>query len=80
MGLHYGNRHFADLGDGDGRKIEQFLARQQYFPVFGTCWESFAGGQHFRAWRQNGSAAPSGAWFIGCVQTSPCTQNGCTEP
>lgn len=43
MGLHYGNIHEANLGDGDGRKGEQFLARQYYFPVWGTCWESFAG-------------------------------------
>ena len=43
MGLHYGNVHRADLGDGDGRKDEQFLAGQYYFPVWGTCWESVAG-------------------------------------
>ncbi|KAF9013166.1 hypothetical protein BDQ17DRAFT_1386784 [Cyathus striatus] len=65
LGIHYGNRHDADLGDGDGRKTEQFLARQYYFPVWGTCWESLAGGHHFRAWKQNGTLAPSGAWFIG---------------
>ncbi|KAF4590790.1 hypothetical protein EYR40_009387 [Pleurotus pulmonarius] len=65
LGLHYGNIHDADLGDGDGRKPEQFLARQHYFPVFGTCWESLAGGHHFRAWKQNGTMANSGAWFLG---------------
>ncbi|KAF6754857.1 hypothetical protein DFP72DRAFT_897645 [Ephemerocybe angulata] len=65
LGLHYGNRHYADLGDGDGQKIELILARQHYFPVWGTCWESLAGGHHFRAWRQNGTEANSGAWFIG---------------
>lgn len=43
MGLHYGNIHRADLGDGEGQKNEQFLARQYYFPVWGTCWESVAG-------------------------------------
>lgn len=43
LGLHYGNRHLADLGDGDGKKVEQYLARQYYFPVWGTCWESLAG-------------------------------------
>lgn len=67
LGLHYGNIHEADLGDGNGRTGEMFLARQYYFPIFGTCWESFAGGHHFRAWKQNGTAANSGAWFIGCV-------------
>lgn len=47
MGLHYGNIHRADLGDGDGQKNEQFLARQYYFPVWGTCWESVAGASLF---------------------------------
>jgi len=64
LGLHYGNIHTADLGDGLSRKPEQFLARQYYFPIWGTCWESFYGGNHFRAWRQNGSLADSGAWFL----------------
>lgn len=61
LGMHYGKIHEADLGDGNGKKLEQFLARQYYFPVWGTCWESFAGGHHFRAWKQDGS----GAWFLG---------------
>jgi len=65
LGLHYGHIHQANLGDGDGRKSEAFLARQHYFPVWGTCWESIAGGHHFRAWKQNGTQADSGAWFIG---------------
>jgi hypothetical protein len=43
LGLHYGQIHQADLGDGDGRKDEHYLARQYYFPVWGTCWESVAG-------------------------------------
>ncbi|KAF7987031.1 hypothetical protein HWV62_145 [Athelia sp. TMB] len=65
LGLHYGNVHTADLGDGDEKKAEQFLARQYYFPIWGTCWESFYGGHHFRAWHQNGTFAPTGAWFLG---------------
>lgn len=65
LGLHYGNRHHANLGDGDDKKRELILARQHYFPVWGTCWESLAGGHHFRAWKQNGTEANSGAWFIG---------------
>jgi len=32
LGLHYGDLHNANLGDGDGRKTELFLARQDYFP------------------------------------------------
>lgn len=65
LGLHYGHIHEADLGDGLGRKPEQLLYRQDYFPVIGTCWESVKGGQHFRAWKQNGTIADSGAWFLG---------------
>ncbi|KAL0961460.1 hypothetical protein HGRIS_006405 [Hohenbuehelia grisea] len=65
LGLHYGHIHRADLGDGDGRKPELYLARQYYFPIWGTCWESLAGGNHFRAWKQNGTEANSGAWFLG---------------
>ncbi|KAF9448725.1 hypothetical protein P691DRAFT_800356 [Macrolepiota fuliginosa MF-IS2] len=65
LGLHYGALHEANLGDGDERKTEQYLARQYYFPIWGTCWESLAGGHHFRAWKQNGTLANSGAWFIG---------------
>ncbi|KAJ3500049.1 hypothetical protein NMY22_g19391 [Coprinellus aureogranulatus] len=76
LGLHYGNRHYADLGDGDAQKIELILARQHYFPVWGTCWESLAvvavvglmiqqAGIISVAWKQNGTEANSGAWFIG---------------
>jgi hypothetical protein len=50
-----------------------YLARQAYFPVWGTCWESVAGGHHFRAWRQNGTHGDSGAWFIGYVHPSTIT-------
>lgn len=63
--MHYGHIHEADLGDGLGRKPEHFLARQHYIPIVGTCWESIRGGHHFRAWRQNGTLANSGAWFLG---------------
>lgn len=43
LGLHYGHVHKADLGDGDGKKSEHILARQYYFPKWGTCRESIAG-------------------------------------
>ncbi|KAF9465241.1 hypothetical protein BDZ94DRAFT_1128691, partial [Collybia nuda] len=75
LGLHIGHLHDADLGDGDGRKTEQYLARQYYFPVWGTCWESLAGGNHFRAWKQNGTQANSGAWFLGCVDCGNSRKN-----
>lgn len=41
--MHYGRIHNADLGDGQGQQEEQFLARQTYFPIFGTCWQSIVG-------------------------------------
>ncbi|TBU23727.1 hypothetical protein BD311DRAFT_767882 [Dichomitus squalens] len=75
LGLHYGHIHEADLGDGLGRKSEQFLGRQHYFPIMGTCWESAVGGHHFRAWRQNGSEANSGAWFLGASQEMDSSKN-----
>ncbi|KAJ6584011.1 hypothetical protein DFH09DRAFT_1308717 [Mycena vulgaris] len=66
MGLHRGHIHLANLGDGDGRKPEGLLFRQHFrIPGWGTCWESLAGGHHFRAWRQNGTKGDSGAWFLG---------------
>ena len=43
LGMHMGHLHDANLGDGNGRTTELFLARQYYFPVWGTCWESLAG-------------------------------------
>jgi len=65
LGIHRGNVHGADLGDGIGRRDEQYLSRQYYFhPIYGTCWESIAGGNHFRAWKQNGTEANTGAWFL----------------
>ncbi|KAL5524720.1 hypothetical protein ACEPAF_9865 [Sanghuangporus sanghuang] len=75
LGLHYGNIHRADLGDGDGRKEELFLARQHYFPVWGTCWESVAGGNHFRAWKQNGTLANSGGWFLAVSKEEDSSKN-----
>ncbi|KAJ7578174.1 hypothetical protein C8J56DRAFT_797930 [Mycena floridula] len=75
LGLHYGKIHEADLGDGEGRKPEQYLSRQYYFPIWGTCWESFAGGNHFRAWQQNGTMANTGAWFLGASKEEHSARN-----
>ncbi|PCH39860.1 hypothetical protein WOLCODRAFT_136532 [Wolfiporia cocos MD-104 SS10] len=71
LGMHYGHIHDADLGDGLARRPEEFLARQAYFPVGGTCWESVRGGHHFRAWSQHGS----GAWFIGASLEKDSSKN-----
>jgi len=79
-GLHYGHIHEADLGDGFSRKSEQFLARQTYFPIWGTCWESAVGGNHFRAWKQNGTLANSGAWFLAVSKEEDAGENHTIVP
>ncbi|GJJ15929.1 hypothetical protein Clacol_010208 [Clathrus columnatus] len=61
LGLHAGRLHQADLGDGEGPKDQEYLARQAYFPILGTCWQSLVGGHHFRAWQQTTTKA----WFLG---------------
>lgn len=43
MDLHFGEIHLANLGDGDGKKDQQFLMREYYMPVIGTCVESLIG-------------------------------------
>jgi hypothetical protein len=53
-----------------GNQTEQLLARQNYdwpqygWPDYGTCLESLIGGNHFRAWKQDGAGARTGAWFL----------------
>jgi hypothetical protein len=53
-----------------GNKTEQLLARQNFdwpmhgWPDYGTCLESLIGGNHFRAWKQDGAGARTGAWFL----------------
>ncbi|EPT05377.1 hypothetical protein FOMPIDRAFT_1057626 [Fomitopsis schrenkii] len=79
LGLHYGHIHEADLGDGLGRKPEELLYRQDYFPIIGTCWESVRGGHHFRAWKQNGTIADSGAWFLGASLEKDSSKNHLIE-
>ncbi|KJA23241.1 hypothetical protein HYPSUDRAFT_40055 [Hypholoma sublateritium FD-334 SS-4] len=80
LGMHMGHLHDANLGDGNGRMTELFLVRQYYFPVWGTCWESLAGGHHFRAWKQNGTLANSGAWFIGASKERDSSKNHVIAP
>ncbi|KIM22419.1 hypothetical protein M408DRAFT_332929 [Serendipita vermifera MAFF 305830] len=57
-------------GGSGGNKTEQLIVRQNYdwpmygWPDFGTCWETIIGGNGFRAWKQDGAGARTGAWFI----------------
>jgi hypothetical protein len=61
---------FLNVG---GNRTEQLLARQNFdwplygWPDYGTCWESLVGGNHFRAWKQDGAGARTGAWFLAYV-------------
>jgi len=87
LGLHYGDLHLANLGDGTGNKTEQYLYRQYSFPltefpgpIMGSCWESFAGGNHFRAWKQDGVQANSGAWFLAVSQEEHAVKNHMIVP
>ncbi|KAF5380697.1 hypothetical protein D9757_007033 [Collybiopsis confluens] len=101
LGVHIGNIHQADLGDGNGRHDEQVLARQYYFmgPLaylwyllgksgWYSCsifWSDFSffsqsvpcyvGGNHFRAWKQDGHEAASGAWFLGASKEENSRKN-----
>lgn len=55
-------------------------------PAFGTCRETFDGGFHYRVWRQNGTEANSGAWFLAASEEYNLTlqhdivPNGCVRP
>ncbi|EPQ32033.1 uncharacterized protein PFL1_00231 [Pseudozyma flocculosa PF-1] len=69
LNLHMGNLQRADLGDGKGWRPEMFEYRETQWPGapgrwVGACWESLYGGNHFRAWKQNGTLANTGAWFL----------------
>ncbi|KIS71721.1 uncharacterized protein UMAG_00159 [Mycosarcoma maydis] len=69
LNLHMGNLQRADLGDGKGWTPEMFEYRETGFPGapgrwVGACWESLYGGNHFRVWKQNGTLANTGAWFL----------------
>ncbi|GAA5927414.1 hypothetical protein JCM1841_000464 [Sporobolomyces salmonicolor] len=62
--LHFGDPQEANLGDGKGWEKELFVMRESWWPFVGSCLESAIGGNHFRAYRQNGTEANSGAWFL----------------
>ena len=43
LDMHFGEIHRANLGDGDGEKDQQYLMREYYMPIIGTCVESLIG-------------------------------------
>ncbi|GAA5850483.1 hypothetical protein JCM8547_001888 [Rhodosporidiobolus lusitaniae] len=65
LGQSDGERQAANLGDGNGEINQTTLLRYNYNdPYLGTCYETINGGSHYRVWRQNGTQANSGAWFL----------------
>ncbi|GAA5988950.1 hypothetical protein JCM5350_007493 [Sporobolomyces pararoseus] len=60
-----GSQQQANLGDGNGLLNQRTILRYNYDdPIFGTCSQTLQGGNHFRVFRQNGTQANSGAWFL----------------
>ncbi|PKI85404.1 hypothetical protein MVES1_000121 [Malassezia vespertilionis] len=60
----------ANLGDGDGTKDEAGLFRWD-----NGCTEALNGGNHFRYWVQNGSAADTKAIFIAASVEMPLNKD-----
>lgn len=54
FGQHMGGKQQVDLGDGMGKVEEIEVLRWNYGNQwYGTCLETFNGGNHLRYWRQN---------------------------
>ncbi|KAJ7146188.1 hypothetical protein C8R44DRAFT_863983 [Mycena epipterygia] len=69
LGIHLGDPQSANLGDGNVFVNQTMELRQDYGDdELGTCLESLVGGNHFRVFRQNGTAANSGALFLAVSQ------------
>ncbi|KAG2150813.1 hypothetical protein DEU56DRAFT_576475 [Suillus clintonianus] len=76
FGLHLGGYMSADLGDGNEWVNQTIELRQDYGNAGGgTCLESLVGGNHFRIFVQNGTAADSGALFLAVSREEPATKN-----
>jgi len=76
LGVTIGDRHSANLGDGNGFHNETADMRYNYGdPQLGTCKESEIGGNHFRYWIQNGSNADSGAIFVSASYEMPAAES-----
>ncbi|KAG2361333.1 hypothetical protein BDR07DRAFT_1287548 [Suillus spraguei] len=76
FGLHLGGYMPADLGDGNGWVNQTIELRQDYGSAGGgTCFESLVGGNHFRIFVQNGTAADSGALFLAVSREEPVSKH-----
>jgi len=89
--IHLGGAQHANLGDGNGWVPQLYEYRELWFPHspgvwLGSCWESLAGGNHFRGmhtsrqntytvWKQNGTHADTGAWFLATSKEEDVSQH-----
>ncbi|GJN90587.1 hypothetical protein Rhopal_003599-T1 [Rhodotorula paludigena] len=71
-----GARQAANLGDGNGMHNQSDLLRENFGDVtYGVCKESANGGFHYRVWRQNGTDADTGAWFLAASEEEDLSNN-----
>ncbi|KAJ4477190.1 hypothetical protein J3R30DRAFT_3483144 [Lentinula aciculospora] len=76
LGNHLGDDQQANLGDGNGLINQTGVMRWDYGNVqTGTCEETIDGGNHYRYWIQNGSAADSNAIFMAASYELPASSN-----
>ncbi|KAK4056648.1 hypothetical protein OIO90_002200 [Microbotryomycetes sp. JL221] len=65
LGQSLGARQAANLGDGQGQHNQTGILRYNFYDrYYGTVRQSINGGNHVRYWRQNGTDADTGAWFL----------------
>ncbi|KAN0066535.1 hypothetical protein ACQY0O_000629 [Thecaphora frezii] len=76
LSISIGTPQMANLGDGNGSRNQTNIMRYNYGQGDGgTCGESLNGGNHFRYWIQNGTAANTGAIFIAASVEGPGSAN-----
>lgn len=81
LGISQGGYQSANVGDGNGLKPQTNIMRYNYKQGDGgSCIESLKGGNHFRYWIQNGTAADSGAIFIAASVELNATLNHMIAP
>lgn len=81
LNISQGGYQTANLGDGNGARPQTNIMRWNFKQGDGgTCLESLKGGNHFRYWIQNGTAAGSGAIFIAASVELNATLNHMIAP
>ncbi|KAJ7449035.1 hypothetical protein B0H11DRAFT_335372 [Mycena galericulata] len=79
--LHIGDPQSANLGDGNGWVNQTIELREDFgSTALGTCWESLAGGNHLRLYRQNGTLANSGALFLAVSKEEDVVEHHTISP